>query len=202
LVRVGRITACKDCSTTEPNPSSLLWYGMDGDFETSVETLFRRHGLEQPRLFWDPSPDEIPVDYLRELLLHWRGLRRGDELPHMNRIDPVEFRSMLPHINLLEVVDGGRDFRYRVFSTTLADRLDVEFTGRLISEAGMFSAPFFALTYRESMARRLPLLTVHAPPPQISVSEWTRLVLPLVDDANEVARFVTGVHAGRWRAPR
>ncbi len=175
---------------------------MDGDFEASVETLFRSHGLEQPHLLWDPSPDEIPVDVLRKLLLHWQGLRQGDGLPNMSRIDPVEFRSMLPHINLLEVIDGGRDFRYRVFSTTLADRLDVEFTGRLISEVGLFSAPFFTLTYRESLARRLPLLTVHTPPQEISVSQWTRLVLPLQDDAGEVARFITGAHAGSWRAPR
>lgn len=55
-------------------------------------------------------------------------------------IDPAEIRPFLPHMTVLDVTDGGEDFRVRVFGTALVDLMHEERTGQLVSEFGKKSA--------------------------------------------------------------
>jgi hypothetical protein len=53
-------------------------------------------------------------------------------------------------------------------------------------------AVFFGAAYRAVRARCEPLVTVHSPPPEISATKWTRLILPLANDAGRVERLIVG----------
>lgn len=174
---------------------------MDQEFDRTIESICREHRVPPPRFVWDPTPDDVTVPHLARLLEHWHSLRGDDDLPHFQCVDPLDMGYALGHLNLLEVVDNGEDFRYRISSTEAGRRLGVEYQGMLVSEVGKFSSRFFGATYRESMRRRLPLYSIHVPPLEVSVSEWRRLLLPLAGDDGTVVRFLSGVHAGPWRPP-
>lgn len=58
--------------------------------------------------------DPIIDDSLRALLQYWAGKRRSNALPARKAIDPVEIPRLLKHVFLIEVIDGGATFRFRV----------------------------------------------------------------------------------------
>jgi hypothetical protein len=51
-------------------------------------------------------------------------------------INPAEILPFLPHIIILDVIDGGEDFRVRVFGTALVELMHEERTGQLVSRFG------------------------------------------------------------------
>lgn len=61
--------------------------------------------------------------------------KRGDrEMPDRADIRPSEIVKLLPNIILAEAVNGGEDFRTRIFGTALVELLGEERTGMLLSE--------------------------------------------------------------------
>ena len=65
----------------------------------------------------------------------WLGKRdRGRAMPAWSAIDPIELRQWLGDLHLLEVIDGGRDFRYRVHGTRIGRQHGNEMPGTLVSE--------------------------------------------------------------------
>lgn len=59
-------------------------------------------------------------------------------------IRPEEFRRLLPHIGIVEVLDGGADFRFRLFGEELFRVTGFDRTGEKFSE--MKAAPDSKLT--------------------------------------------------------
>jgi hypothetical protein len=84
--------------------------------------------------------------------------KRGDRaMPSRSDIDPVEMRPLLPHLMLLDVVDGGRDFRYRLVGTEIERNFGPPLTGRLIGDvlSGDYLAYILAL-HRRVLAEAAP----------------------------------------------
>ena len=52
----------------------------------------------------------------------WSRKANGADLHGRVDFDPVELRPWLGRIILLDVVDGGRDFHYRLFGAELVER--------------------------------------------------------------------------------
>jgi len=82
-------------------------------------------------------------------------------MPGRNDISPAQLKTQLPHVLLVDVIDGGADFRYRLVGTQLRSFFPVEPSGKLMSEA---IAPFGDQTsvatlgaYRSVVDRRIPL---------------------------------------------
>jgi len=71
---------------------------------------------------------------LLTLYAYWLSKRGGRAMPSRADIDPGDFRALLPHILLVDVIDGGTDFRYRLVGTELERHLGRPVTGRLLSE--------------------------------------------------------------------
>lgn len=51
-------------------------------------------------------------------LSYWQAIK-DDRLPSRLDIDPVDIPDLLPNVMLLDVLDGGRDFRYRLAGTAV-----------------------------------------------------------------------------------
>lgn len=64
----------------------------------------------------------------------WEAKRRGGNLPARADFDVLELAPWMGNLNLVEVIDGGRDFRYRLHGTRLVELLGMELTGRRLSE--------------------------------------------------------------------
>jgi hypothetical protein len=74
-------------------------------------------------------PDFIRHPQLRELFRYWRGLAPGGGMPLRRAIDPVALRSMLPHLQLLEIGAAPDDLRYRLAGGVIVEAFGFEPTG-------------------------------------------------------------------------
>ena len=173
--------------------------GVTGD----VRAAFAARGARGPALHWQPDIEVLAAHQLRFLLRYWQDLRGTRRLPAYREIDAVEMRPALGYVHLLDTVEGGRDFRYRVFGSIVAAVSDFDMTGRLAStlKASAYVGEFGLASLRAVFARREPLVTVHGPPTATYTATWHRLMLPLADDQGDVARVLVGMvpmaHDGR-----
>jgi hypothetical protein len=88
----------------------------------------------------------------RLLTLHayWSAKRGQRAMPSRADLDPGDLKALLPHILLIDVVEGGADFRYRLVGTEIERHIGRTLTGRLISE--VLSGEY--LDYIRSLHRR------------------------------------------------
>jgi hypothetical protein len=94
--------------------------------------------------------ESVSDQRLAALYAYWSGKRGPRALPSRADIDPADLLPLLPHILLIDVVEGGRDFRYRLVGTEIERHLGRPITGRLIGEVlrGEYSAYIRSLLQR------------------------------------------------------
>lgn len=125
-------------------------------------------------MLWAPRPEDARTSQIRFLA---RTFAQGEAGRH---IDPVLLRPALGFINLLEPVEGGRNFRFRLYGSRIAEVTDDDLTGRLLTElrASDHVIDFAVASYRAAMIRGLSLLTVRQPAGAKHVVFWERIVVP------------------------
>src|SRR5690554_1952459 len=77
-----------------------------------------------------------------ELAAYLERLRGDREMPDRADIQPSEIARLLPNMIIAEAVNGGADFRIRLFGTALVTLLGEERTGKLLSEFAEESSAF------------------------------------------------------------
>lgn len=87
--------------------------------------------VDDQRLEFLDAPTHPSVVALND---YWNEKRAGRAMPDRRDISPAHIVPFLPNILLSEVVDGGRDFRLRIFGTSLVALIGKEMTGKLLSE--------------------------------------------------------------------
>lgn len=162
----------------------------------TVTAAFRATGLPEPVLTVDPATVDLPLPRQIALLDWWEGLTRPNGLPHHRSIDPITLRPLLGDLVVLQVLDGGKDFRYRLFGSHLSTAIRIDFTNQLVSEVKYPGADveairaFFLVSYRLAMRLRCPVYTRHQPPLTITPFHWHRLIFPFVADDGVIDRIV------------
>lgn len=88
--------------------------------------------MAEQRVEIDP-PGEPPalLSFVRDYWFTKRGTR---DMPRRADISPAELKPYLPNILLADIVDGGRDFRYRLVGGHLHRSFAGNPTGKLMSE--------------------------------------------------------------------
>jgi hypothetical protein len=81
------------------------------------------------------DPPTLTCEPHRELRLYWESKRRGTLLPRRADIDPLELRSHLGYLFLIDVLPGARDFRFRLVGSEMTKRYGRDSTGKTISES-------------------------------------------------------------------
>ena len=146
-----------------------------------------------------PAADVIAEPDLRELYRYWSGKRGMRSFPARAEIAPDEIKRLLPFVLLVDVLDGGRHFRYRLVGTDAAAGIDP--TGKLMHEAvppGIYHDHIAAL-YRRAAAGSSALYNrssygySDAPGPR----SITRLFLPLAADGVTIDMLLIGQKADR-----
>src|SRR3546814_17700910 len=79
------------------------------------------------------AADVIVEPELREIYHYWSGKRGGRCYPTRADIRPEEIKRLLPFVLLLDVLDEGRHFRFRLVGPDAASGIDP--TGKLLHEA-------------------------------------------------------------------
>jgi hypothetical protein len=164
-----------------------------GDIGAIAET-FAEHGAAAPGLAWNPAAEQFDASALRFLTEYWRGLAGPGELPHLRQIDPFALRPALGYVMLLDLVDGGHDFRYRLYGSMIASISGFDMTGKLLSAhpASPYVTEFALASYRAAVQRREPVYTERHPVGAVQAARWQRIALPLVGDDGEITRFLAG----------
>ena len=143
--------------------------------------------LPGPGIVRDPGLSFV-TDLPRELLALWVSLCVDGRLPRRSDFDFARLRRHLGWLCVVEVVDEGADFRYRLIGTNIVDRVGRDMSGRLVSQV----LPASALDiFRDAMHERAAVRT-HGP------VSWRgkgflrheTLILPLADDGRTVDRFL------------
>lgn len=141
-----------------------------------------------------PVPEDFTDARLVRLLEYWRAAsaRAGDGLPPVSAIDPTQLRFIIGWLMVMEPIDGGADFKYRLYGTEIASVTRRELTGCKLSDSFPIFAAWASERYRAVMAHKRPLLTRHSPQRFVAVDQWERLILPFVDASGAVTRLVVG----------
>lgn len=159
-----------------------------------IARVFAIDGLSEPVVHWCPGDRDVTAEPLRALLAYWSRLRGHDSMPHHRLVDPAAMRPALGFVMMLDPVDGGRDFRYRLYGSTIALVSGFDMTGRLLSAhpAGVHATEFVIASTSACVQRGLPLYTERQPARAERTMRWPRLVLPLRGDSGGVARVLAG----------
>jgi hypothetical protein len=177
-----------------PRPDRLQHWThsiVEGD-SRPLEEVFSSHGARGPRIVWRPGPEALGPRPLGFMLAHWNALRGDATMPLASRLDGLELKPALGYISLLDVVEGGNDFRYRLFGTGVAAVSGFEMTNRRVSEfkAPSYIVEFYLAVYRAMLIRPEPVFTEHGPPATMHTAAWHRLALPLVDATGAITRII------------
>lgn len=82
------------------------------------------------------DPAVLSSQVCRGGLGHWQALAGDRRLPLREAIDPAGMRALLPYTFLVDVLDGGSDFRYRLVGTDIVAHTPRDNTGFRLSEIG------------------------------------------------------------------
>ena len=169
------------------------------DFASTAD-YFEAHGVGPPIINWSPQLDQLEEPALRTLLSYWNELPKGVRLPLSQKIDPLNMRAALGYVMLLEVLDDGMDYRYRLYGSIIAGHAGFDATGLLVSEIPISQmVPFFLACYQACLMRKEHLFTRHVPPMEVRVRSWDRLILPLENGDGAIDRLLVGNIPGSWR---
>lgn len=128
---------------------------------------------------------------LGRALAYWDRRRGGRAMPRRADIDPVDIPQLLPNLQLIEVSDGGRRFRYRLVGTALVTAFGAEYTGKFLDE-------LFDGVRLENASRVLRAVVSGSVPIFLRNSYGTtktvemvanRLYMPLSEDGGTVSRI-------------
>lgn len=141
-----------------------------------------------------PAGCRLDHPALTALHSYWMRKRNGAFAPSRSDIDPVEIPSLLPHVLLLDVIDGGARFRYRLAGTEIEERIGCRLAGRYLDEVteGDYSSYIHAL-FRRSLTERRPLYSECVYGLSDKLAHLTkRIMLPLSADGRAIDMFLCG----------
>jgi len=168
-----------------------------GEISPTAEHLFTSRGRAAPLVRWSPTANSLPVEGLRFLLDYWHAARATADMPPVNAIDPLALKPVLGNIIILDVLEDGADFRFRLFGTQVAEAARFDWTGSTVDQMRRtLKGPgpaFYLAGYRALLRRREPIFTVSPAMVVFKDRSWARLVLPHGNAAeNRVERIVVG----------
>ena len=159
--------------------------------------------MAAPPIEFDPSDE--PPKLLSAVRDYWFAKRGAGDMPRRADILPSELKPYLPNILLADVVDGGRDFRYRLVGRHLQPSFAANPTGKLMSEV---LEPFGAETVRNTIAAYSAVIVRRAPlrmraDGSYFAQGWKiveAILAPLSDDGIDV-NMIFGTFQFVWTKP-
>lgn len=145
-----------------------------------------------PMSFQDRDPQDEPAA-IRIFRSYVDRCRRTGELAERAAFDPIDIPRLLPHIFLVDPVEGGHDFRYRLIGDHIRERSPENFTGRLLSEiADIGSQSQLIDLYHQAIAQRAIVGTriPYRTPGLQADSYYDVVVAPFADKNEEIVQLI------------
>ena len=159
------------------------------------------------------TPPQIPARFIRSvtpaqitdypalsaLLTLWERKRRGRLAPQRRDFAAEDLHLWFGNLMVIDVVDGGRDFLYRVYGTDIATAYGHDMTNRYCSEFPAPIAEFVLVELPRDRHEMRPMFCEHTPPIEISVYTWQRLILPLSEDGTSISQILVALYPSQCR---
>lgn len=116
--------------------------------------------IEKSDVSWQYRTSEESDDpAIQRFLQLWDGRRAGQALPSRDSFEISDLKEWLGHVLILDVIDAGADFRYRLVGVEIVRAVGRDYTGRLMSECE-FEVPAGQVIgeFREVVEARRPLV--------------------------------------------
>ena len=142
------------------------------------------------------------LEFLRH---YWDERRAGRPMPSRADMKPSDFKPHLDSIAMIDVLDGGAEFRYRLVGTLLTQYFMVDPTGKTTREAWPAAAGTIADRVRTNLSRIVRTrAAVHVwgtlDWPSFPSEPFETLYLPLSDDGENVNMILNLFTFDRSRA--
>jgi len=73
------------------------------------------------------SLDELENDIVRAGVNYWRALRSGRSFPPRSHLSPRDMAGILRNIVLVRIIDGGRDYEFRIVGDAHVQGYGIDF---------------------------------------------------------------------------
>jgi hypothetical protein len=144
------------------------------------------------------SAELVTSSKLVDIYNAWQEICGPRFAPKREEITPAKLRSLLPWTWIVDVIDGGRDFRFRIAGDRIVEYLGARHSGKHLSELRgpaffelMHDIFSYTVKYKRPIAHG-PLQSAYA---QREHFEAEVLVLPLSDDGENVTALFGGFEA-------
>lgn len=132
---------------------------------------------------------ELPK--LLSLYRHWDEKRQGRPMPVWEDFELLDMKEWLGNLNLVDVEDEGRAFRYRVFGSNLVRFSGRDMTGRCVHDSPPDIFAMIIDSYVTVAESGAPLFVSHEEGASGELFRHYRLLLPLGADGH-VSRILVG----------
>jgi len=129
------------------------------------------------------DPESLTSAICRNGLEHWRRLRGERPMPGRDAVDPSAMRALLPYTFLVDVLEPGGDFRYRLVGTDIVAHTPRDNTGLRLSEiTDQGTQHQLAALYGSVVGGKTPRFQRIAYRTRLGLRSWYETVVcPLVD---------------------
>ena len=123
---------------------------------------------------------------------HWELLRGEREAPFKSDFDPIVIPKLLPHVLLVEVIEGGRDFRYAVIGGHIRQYFFQNWTGQLVSSLPHVEPDGELLrNFRSVIKTKVPIdQPIEYVGPMKETRKNDEVILPLLGENEEVSHLL------------
>jgi hypothetical protein len=167
---------------------------LQDDDPAELQALFRAQGARGPSIEWDPPIDSIRPMPLRFTLDLWQQAGRLG-LPTPRFVDPIALAPALGYLLLVDAIEDGHDFVYRLCGTYVSAVSGFDMTRKRLSDqpASPYVREFSMALYRAAMIRREAVWSYYGPEQPVRTVAWERVILPLADASGTVCRFLVAI---------
>lgn len=141
-----------------------------------------------------PLLDKIETPCLRELYAYWVK-RRGDrDFPARRDIDPLDFRTALGQVVLIDVRYEPLRFRFRLHGTALAQHAGYDMTGKMVDDLpNPANRAVLLERCRGLIETRAPVVVIRERLLGRRVFGYEAVWMPLSDDGTTISILMGGI---------
>jgi len=131
---------------------------------------------------------------LQALYALWQAKRTGRSMPARNDFSWADLKPWFGNLILVDALEDGEDFHYRLWGSELAHFLGHELTGRRMSEVLDWLGPNPMNEYRQVCRSRAPLAVAVRIPALDRDMRLDKLNLPLSCDGLRVDKVLAAIY--------
>jgi hypothetical protein len=120
----------------------------------------------------------------------WHAKCRDGRLPARRDFSFGDFRPWLGSVAILEVVDGGADFRFVLHGTKIVERHRHDLTGQTVGAMSPAWRDTALPGYLATMRDKVPLYSRHRVRSELYDYAWERLIAPCAADGTNVDTMI------------